>query len=132
MLRKEFRSLAFTGLLLFSVMLVAGCGINREPDWYVVTGSGVAPASSIEAQETLLAKRAAELDARRKLLETAKGTTVQSETTVQDFMTVKDNIRTKVYGVIRNAEIIDTRYYPDGICEVDMRLDMNRVKDAVR
>ena len=132
MKKSSLRYIRYSAFLLLGLVMFSGCGIQREPDWYIVTGSGTAPEAAMNAQETLLAKRAAELDARRKLLETARGVAVQSDTTVQDFMTVRDNVRTNVFGVIRNAEILDTRYYHDGTCEVDMRLDMNRIKEAVR
>jgi len=79
-----------------------------------------------------MAKRGAIADAQRQLLESAKGIAIKSNTTVQDFMTRNDHIRSRVEGVIRNAEILDTRYNPDGTCEVDMRLDMNRIRDTIR
>ena len=113
-------------------MIFLGCATSNMPSWYTVTGSGVADPSSPRAKARLMAKRAAKLDAQRQLLEHAKGVHIQSTTTVEDFMTRDDYIRSRVQGIIREAEIIDYRYFDDGSCEVDMRIDMNRIRDVVR
>jgi hypothetical protein len=79
-----------------------------------------------------MARKAAEEDARRQLLEAAKGVAIDSRSTVKDFMLQDDYIRSRVQGLIRGAEILDSRYKDDGSVEVDMRLDLNHVRDLIR
>lgn len=126
------RNLSRAGVIMILMITLVGCATTRRPNWYTVTGSGVADPSSPRAQARLMAKRAAKLDAQRQLLEHAKGVHIQSSTTVEDFMTQDDYIRSRVQGIIREAKITDYRYFDDGSCEVDMRLDMNRIRDMVR
>ena len=118
--------------LMGAVIALSGCSKNVPPDWYHVTGSGMAGDVQTLGQARLMAKRAAEADANRQLLEAAKGVHITSNTTVEDFMTKNDYISSRVEGVIRGAQVIDTRYNSDGTCEVDKRIDMNQVRNLVR
>jgi len=133
------KMLKFLGLCVFlaSLMFLSGCAYNvapdnAGPDWYNVTGTGVAPEGMNPAQARLMAKQAAVSDARRQLLETAKGVAINSHTTVENFMTQNDYIRSRVDGIIRMSPVLDTRYNNDGTCEVDMRIDLNQICNVVR
>ena len=75
----------------------------------------------------LLAKRAAELDAYRKLAEYVKGLKISSKTTVRDFVTESDRINSSFRTAIKGARITAVRYLDDGTCEVDMELTIERV-----
>lgn len=80
------------------------------------------------AQQKLLAKRAAELDAYRKIAEIVKGFEIDSQTTVKDFVTESDEIHTAFRTFIKGAEAVGSpRYFDDGTCEVDMRVTLERV-----
>lgn len=125
-------SIFIAGVLLVAVIFAMGCSKKQVPDWYMVTGTGVANPGVPASQAKLLAKRAAKSDGQRQLLEAAKGVNIRSETTVENFITQSDYIRSRVEGVIRSAQIMDTRFYDDGTCEIDMRIDMNQVRDIVR
>jgi len=114
------------------LLLITGCSMKQLPDWYNVTGTGIAPAGAKLAKSKIMAKRAAILDGRRLLLEAAKGVHISSETTVENFITKNDYIHSRVQGLIRASEILDTRHFDEGTCEVDMRIDMNQVRDIVR
>jgi len=116
-----------TALSLFS-----GCATTPAPDWYTVTGSGVARPTDPLPQADLMARQAARRDAQRQILEAAKGVHIKSSSTVEDFMTRDDYIRSRVEGIIRDAQIVDTRNTSEGAWEVDMRIDMNRIRDIVR
>ncbi|MEW6614184.1 MAG: LPP20 family lipoprotein [Thermodesulfobacteriota bacterium] len=99
--------------------------INWSRGIITATGSG-APPSSVgnPAQARLMAKRAAVLDARRNLLETVKGVTVDAQTTVQNFMTTSDIVVTKVSGIVKLSRVINTRYMSDGAVEVTVEMDL--------
>jgi len=87
--------------------------------------------ASVAAQEIgkekLLARRAAELDAYRKLAEYVKGLRITSTSTVKDFVTESDEINAAFRTMIKYAKITDVRYFPDGTCEVDAELTLERV-----
>lgn len=101
--------------LLFALVLFAVCII-------------CAAAFAQEAQQKLLAKRAAELDAYRKLAEIIKGFEIDSETKVEDFVTESDTIHTYFRTFLKGAEMVGTpRHFEDGTCEVDMRITLERV-----
>ena len=72
-----------------------------------------------EAQNKLLAKRAAEADAYRKLAEAVYGVKISSDTYVRDFVTESDEIRTAVEAFIKGIRLGPARYYEDGVAEVD-------------
>jgi len=58
------------------------------------------------AQAKLMAKRGAIVDAQRNLLEIIKGVNVTSETTVNDMITTRDYIYTRIDGVIKGAQLV--------------------------
>jgi hypothetical protein len=112
-----------------------GCAHTRRmpPDWYMVTGSGAADESLQAGQQRLMALKAAKTDAQRQLLEAAKGVQINSSTTVRDFMAQSDVIQSRVMGVIIGSQMMgEPRYNNDGTVEVDMRIDMNRIKHVVK
>jgi len=85
-----------------------------------VTGSGAPPDRGSAAHKRLMAERAATADAYRQLAEAIHGVRVDAETLVRDYMTESDVIRTKVSGLIKGAQKVNTRYLSDGSMEVDM------------
>jgi len=72
-----------------------------------------------QAQNKLLAKRAAEADCYRKLAETVYGVQINSETYVKDFITESDSIRAGVDTFIRGIRLGPPQYYEDGACQVE-------------
>ena len=90
----------------------------------VIVGFGlIAPAVAgdpvTDAQNKLLAKRAAEADCYRKLAETVYGVRLNSETYVRDFVTESDEIRTGVDAWVKGVRLGPPRWYDDGICEIE-------------
>jgi hypothetical protein len=71
-----------------------------------------------------MAQRGAVVDAQRNLLEIIKGVNVTSETTVQDMITTRDYIYTRVDGVIKGAKMVGEPIEKDGIIEVRMRISL--------
>ncbi len=84
-----------------------------------------------EAQKRLMAKRAARVDALRNLTETIYGVRLDSTTTVRDFVTQSDVIRTRLSAVIQGAEEIDYRVHPDGTAEVTVEITVGPVEDIL-
>ncbi|MGC9454609.1 MAG: hypothetical protein ACP5HU_07065 [Phycisphaerae bacterium] len=80
-----------------------------------------------EAQNKLLAYRAARADAIRKLAERIQGLQISSETTVRDFVTESDVIRTELDTFLSGVRETDKRYMEDGTCEVDMEVTLRTV-----
>lgn len=102
---------------------------SAKIDWtkqeIVVTGTGALPEKGSPAQKRLMALRAAKADAFRQLLEVIEGVHVNSETTVRDFVTESDVIKTQVEGVVKGAtQIGQPKYLSDGSVEIVMGLNM--------
>ncbi|MFQ5490975.1 MAG: hypothetical protein ACE5GE_09665 [Phycisphaerae bacterium] len=71
-----------------------------------------------QAQNKLLAKRAAEADCYRKLAETIRGMHITSDTLVRDFVTESDVIRSEMDTFIKGVRLGKPMWYDDGTCEV--------------
>lgn len=96
----------------------------KVPEWDRViraTGQGTDPAVNTP-QGKLKAARAAELDAKRKLAEQIWGLQIDSNTTVRDFVTERDEIRAQVQAVLVGATVESTRFNDDGTVEVTVAI----------
>ena len=99
--------------------------VNWSQGFVEAVGVGApSPKAPTPSAARLFAERAAQVDGYRNLLETVKGVRVDSETTVENFMTTSDVIRTRVEGIVRGARVIDKRYMSDGAVEVTMRMPL--------
>ncbi|QDV91083.1 hypothetical protein RAS2_21730 [Phycisphaerae bacterium RAS2] len=83
-------------------------------------------------QQRLMARRAALLDGYRRLAEQVWGLRIDSETTVRDFVTQSDEIRTQVEAFLRGAREVETRYTEDGIVEVDVAITLESIVTTLR
>lgn len=83
--------------------------------------------SRYPAQERLKAKRAAEIDAYRQLIERIYGLQLDSDTSVRDFVTERDEIDAEAQAFLRGAQTTAVRYTPDGIVEVEMKVTIQTV-----
>jgi hypothetical protein len=102
---------------------------NGQADWTagIVTarGVGVPPKNSTsKIQEDEMARKAAWSVALRNLLEVVKGVYVDSTTTVNNYVTSNDEVRTKVEGFVKGAKVLNEERKPDGSYEttVEMKL----------
>lgn len=84
-----------------------------------------------DPQRRLMAKRAAKADALRNLAETIYGVRVDSGTTVRDFVTQADIIRTRLDSVIQGAREVDYVERPDGTAEVTVEITLGQVEDIL-
>lgn len=106
------------------------------PDWasmpIEMTGSGVPPQEKAGTpQGKLLAARAAELDAKRKLGEHVLGLRIRSSTTVKDFVTEHDEIRSVMDGMLVGSSVVRTLFKDDGTAEVTVQLPGMQVWDVL-
>lgn len=105
--------------------------------WLLAAAMGAAglvwaqnPAS--EAQNKLLAKRAAEADCYRKLAESVYGLRLNSETLVKDFVTESDIIKGAVDAFVKGVRLGQPRYYDDGVCEIDGEVTVEKLVTTLK
>jgi len=105
--------------------------VSAPPDWVHDIHRAVGMAAidedmDNEAQARLMAYRAAELDARRKLAEELGGLLIESDTTVQDFVTQNDTIRTRMLAFMQGAHVLDAskKVLSDGSVEITVEIDL--------
>ncbi len=106
------------------------------PDWagkmIRAEGSGVPPAEMAGTpQGKLMAARAAELDAKRKLGERVMGFMIDSSTSVRDFVTQHDEINTQLAGFMTGAYVKNTSYDSDGTATVVVEMPAMPVWEAL-
>ncbi len=108
-------------LMVVAILLAAFCwNLTATPAW----------ASSGQAK--LLAKRAAEMDAYRKLAEYLLGLEIQSSTTVKDFATESDRIAGAVDALIKDVRFTEVRYFDDGTVEVEGKVTLSHVVTSLK
>jgi hypothetical protein len=122
---------AFLPILLMGQGYVQQVGATGNVDWtqqvLKCTGIGAPNPNLPMAAQRASALRAAKLDAFRNLLETVKGVTVSSETTVENAMLVSDVIATKVEGHLKGHRVVDTRYMTTGDVEIDVEVPLTGI-----
>lgn len=85
-----------------------------------------------DPQQKLLSKRAAQVDAYRKIAEIVKGFQIDANTYVRDFVAESDQISTGFDTFIKGARVVGMpRYMPDGTCEVDAELTIEEIVNAL-
>lgn len=85
----------------------------------------------LNEQQKLLARRAAEADAYRKLTETVYGLQINSRTYVKDFVTENDEIRGDVDAFIKGIRLGTPQWYEDGSCEVPGEVTVAKVVEIL-
>lgn len=115
----------------------AGMSSLREPEWasqYIrATGSGVPPEDVKDpGQARTLAERAAEVDAKRNLLEKISAIQVDSSTCVGDYMSQHDEVGARLSAILATTKKVDMRCLDDGSVEVDLEVPLAGVWDIVK
>lgn len=88
-----------------------------------VTGMGARPEYISDPNKAKVrAIRAARMDGYRQLAENIMGLKINSKTTVRDFITESDQIRSQLNTFIKGAKSDDMRILDDGTVEMDMSL----------
>lgn len=110
---------------------------RNAPDWLgelTMTGSAaVDTTGDNKAQAKLMAYRGAELDARRKLAEKLNGLVIQGKTTVRDFVTESDVIKTRMLAFQQGAYVVENsqKVTDDGVATVAVGIDTRPLWDMV-
>ena len=106
--------------------------------WHVVATSVLILAAAAVAQDIskeqnkLLAKRAAEADAYRKLAEIVYGIQLNERTYVRDFVTESDDIRGEVDSFVKGIRLGTPTWYEDGSCEIPAEVTVAKVVETLR
>lgn len=79
-----------------------------------------------KVQAELMAKRAAEMDARRKLAEQVQGLLLTSDTSVKNFMAQNDKVRSQMEAYQLGAKLIDAEV-KDGKATAEVELDLKPI-----
>ncbi|MBV0932493.1 LPP20 family lipoprotein [Marinobacterium weihaiense] len=92
-----------------------------------VNGYG-APKSTFEnlAQRRLMAMRASELDAYRKIAEQVSGLHIMGDTRVDDFVANRDRLRSYINSFVQGATITNQEFESDGMAITTMSLKISR------
>lgn len=80
----------------------------------------------------IFAKRAAELDAYRRLTERALGVQISSEADIGNFAAKSDRIKASLAATLKNAEPTRIVYQPDNSCSVSMKLAVGPLMRVVK
>ena len=97
--------------------------INWEEGYIYAVGDGVPPEDAVSpAQARVRAKRAAIDTAYARLLEMAEEVRVDAESTTVNYINESYQVRTRVSGLIQNAEIVTLRHFEDGSYQIKMRM----------
>jgi len=83
-------------------------------------------------QQKLLARRAAEADAYRKLAQIVYGIQLNERTYVQDFVCESDEIRGEVDTFIKGVRLGQPIFYDDGSCEIPAEVTVAKVVETLR
>jgi len=110
----------------------------KAPGWISETMRGVGRAAmNIEnpnkAQAKLMAFRAAELDARRKLAEQLDGLMITSRTSVRNFVAENDEIRTAMLTFQQGGSVVtgSQKLLEDGTAEATVEIDLKPLWNAI-
>ena len=110
----------------------------KAPLWVSQTVRGVGKAAvntenPNKAQAKLMAFRAAELDARRKLAEQIDGLMITSRTSVRNFVTENDEIRTAMLTFQQGGHVVkgSQKLLEDGTAEATVEIDLKPLWNMV-
>ena len=96
--------------------------VNQETVTSEIDALGNAAIPGSDGQARVMAKRAAELDVYRRLIERAVGVEISSGTTVRDFAVESDEIKAAFSNTVKSAEITSISYLDDNSAEVTATL----------
>lgn len=97
--------------------------MNWTTGMATATGLGIPPRNATSAMQSREMTRAAAWSvALRNLLEVIKGIQVDSQTTVQNYVTTDATVQTRVEGIIQGAKLLQERELPTGEFETTVQI----------
>jgi len=100
--------------------------VNWDRQMIKAVGHGVLPGDANgPAQAALMARSAAIADAYRNLASVVNGVRVTGDTYVKNYVTQSDEVRLKVEGFIRGAQIVSEKQLSDRSYEVILQIPMD-------
>ena len=122
-----------------TLMQAAEAAPQWEQGTITAEGFGTPPAGAYGSKASIMARRAAIVDAQRNLAEQVSGVQVDAETTVENFVISSDLVKTKVSALIKGAMVVEEQMMPDGAYRVVMSMPMygtqglaSAIKPAIR
>ena len=107
-----------------TLMQAAEAAPQWEQGTITAEGFGTPPAGAYGSKASIMARRAAIVDAQRNLAEQVSGVQVDAETTVENFVISSDLVKTKVSTLIKGAMVVEEQMMPDGAYRVVMSMPM--------
>jgi hypothetical protein len=88
---------------------------------------GVSALRGSDGHKRILAQRAAQVDAYRRLAERTGSVQITSDSTIANLASSDDSIKSSINKVINNAETIKIKYLPDNSVEVILRINLDPI-----
>ena len=107
-----------------TIMQAAEAAAQWEQGAITAEGFGTPPMDTYGSKASIMARRAAIVDAQRNLAEQVSGVQVDAETTVENFVISSDLVKTKVSALIKGAMVVEEQMMPDGAYRVVMSMPM--------
>ncbi|EJO23598.1 LPP20 lipoprotein [Selenomonas sp. FOBRC6] len=107
-----------------TIMQAAEAAAQWEQGAITAEGFGTPPMGTYGSKASIMARRAAIVDAQRNLAEQINGVQVDAETTVENFVISSDLVKTKVSALIKGAMVVEEQMMPDGAYRVVMSMPM--------
>ena len=105
-----------------SIKLADTVSVDESKRDLVIDAMGNSALPNSDGLKKIKAKRAAEVDAYRRLAERIMGVSISSDSTVHDLALKSDKVVAAVATALKNAETTGIKYKPDLSCEVTMRI----------
>ena len=90
-----------------TIMQAAEAAAQWEQGAITAEGFGTPPMGTYGSKASIMARRAAIVDAQRNLAEQINGVQVDAETTVENFVISSDLVKTKVSALIKGAMVVE-------------------------
>lgn len=116
------------------VALAAFVGLGSTVAWPGGRAAAVAAPGAVEMSplERVNARKAAQVDALRNLVERIYGLKLSAKTTVRDFVTQDAKVDTFVRANLRGVRYGEPRYFDDGTCEVVAEVTLEEVVTTIK
>jgi len=106
------------------------------PEWatemMTATGVGIPPDQTYGDEAKIASERAGKVEALRNLAEKIYGVKISANTTLNDFIKDRDEVKAVTDVFIASAEVTDTRYLSDGSVEVDVACNLRPLWEILK